>query len=580
MTSHSQQGSILLSKKAVRILTTVCLSMLGACSNQATQPTPTAVPSEAKPALSIGLPKTAAPTNPIPSKQDTKNLASQPSAPQAPREFRAAWIATIGNVDWPSQKNLSVPQQQAEIIHILNSAKAMQLNAIVLQVRPSADAIYPSELEPWSDYLTGEQGKAPVPFYDPLQFWITQAHQRGLELHAWFNPYRAKSNANKSRLASSHISRTHPELIKSYGDMLWMDPGEPAAMQHTLAVIQDVVHRYDIDGVHIDDYFYPYPVKNAEKKEIDFPDQHSWRSYLNNTNNTNNAGTGGKLAKADWRRENVNQLVEQIHHHIHQEKPWLRFGISPFGIGKRDKLPQGISGFSQYDKLYADVELWLERGWLDYLAPQLYWPIQQSQQSFTSLLSYWRQQNPQHRHIWPGLYTNRVDNGDKPWQAEEILQQINAIRLSAGDDNEPGHLHFSITALLKNRGGIRDQLRQKSYASSALIPAMAWVSNTPPSAPHLSTLNDQQIQITITTAGNAHQIAIWRRFGTVWVFSVQAITQTTISLEQEGQSGNADQLVVSLINRFGVEGERTVYTPRQNAPAPNLSGLRKLKSEF
>ncbi|MFZ6675632.1 glycoside hydrolase family 10 protein [Undibacterium sp. Xuan67W] len=539
MTPHSQQRSILFSKKAVRILTTVCLSMLGACGNQAIQPTPAAAPSEAKPALSIGLPKTA-----------------KTVAPTAPREFRAAWIATIGNVDWPSQKNLSVLQQQAEIIHILNSAKAMQLNAIVLQVRPSADAIYPSELEPWSDYLTGEQGKAPVPFYDPLQFWITQAHQRGLELHAWFNPYRAKSNANKSRLASSHISRTHPELVKSYGDMLWMDPGEPASMQHTLAVIQDVVHRYDIDGVHIDDYFYPYPVKNAAKIEIDFPDQHSWRSYLNN------AGTGGKVAKTDWRRENVNRLVEQIHHNIHQEKPWLRFGISPFGIGKHDKLPQGIRGFSQYDKLYADVELWLERGWLDYLAPQLYWPIQQSQQSFTSLLTYWRQQNPQHRHIWPGLYTNRVDNGDKPWQAEEILQQINVIRQNAGDGNVPGHLHFSITALLKNRGGIRDQLREQSYASSTLIPAMTWSSSTPPSAPHLSTLNDQQIQVAITSADNAHQIAIWRRFGTAWVFSVQAITQTTISLEQEGQSGNADQLVVSLINRFGAEGERTVYTPR------------------
>ncbi|MCU6432548.1 family 10 glycosylhydrolase [Undibacterium sp. Jales W-56] len=554
MTSQSQHRITSRISKAKQFLAISCLSLLSACGNQSIAPTVSSAANTTRPTTPA---TTVASATKAPSTPDIK-IASQPapsvtSAPAAPREFRAAWVATIGNVDWPSQKNLSVAQQQAEIIRILNTAQDMHLNAIVLQVRPSADAIYPSELEPWSDYLSGEQGKAPSPFYDPLRYWIDQAHQRGLELHAWFNPYRARSNANKSRLASKHISRTHPELVKAYGDMLWIDPGEPAAMQHTLAVIQDVVRRYDIDGVHIDDYFYPYPVKNAAKTEVDFPDQNSWRNYLSN---------GGKLAKADWRRHNVNQLVEQIHNSIHQDKPWLRFGISPFGIGKRGQLPPGISGFSQYDKLYADVELWLERGWLDYLAPQLYWPLNQSQQSFTTLLKYWQQQNTQHRHIWPGLYTNRIDQGDKPWPAEEIIRQIDATRQSAGDARAAGHLHFSITALLKNRNDIRSQLRQHAYTSAALIPAMPWAHSTAPGAPQLRMIDEKQVQVIANPADNAHQIAIWRRFGATWTFSVQAITQNTISLALEGQSGHADQLVVSLVNRFGVEGERVASVMR------------------
>ena len=298
--------------------------------------------------------------------------------PPAPREFRAAWVSTVANIDWPSKPNLNADKQQAEAIAILDRARALNLNAIVLQVRPAADAIYPSKLEPWSEYLTGLQGQAPQPWYDPLKFWITQAHARGLELHAWFNPYRARQNGARSPAAPNHISRANPAAVKSYGKYLWMDPGEDSAVKQTLDVVLDVVRRYDIDGVHIDDYFYPYPIEapgttGAEgialegktgKYEVEFPDGPSFQRYV---------GGGGKLDRSAWRRQNVNKLIEALYEEIHREKSWVRFGISPFGIGRPDRRPAGINGFSQYDKLYADAETWLQNGWLDYFTPQLYW---------------------------------------------------------------------------------------------------------------------------------------------------------------------------------------------------------------
>ncbi|QJQ07156.1 family 10 glycosylhydrolase [Undibacterium piscinae] len=242
------------------------------------------------------------------------------TAPAAPREFRAAWVSTVSNLDWPSRKNLSSEKQKAEIIAILDTAVQLKLNAIILQVRPSADAIYPSALEPWSEFLSGEQGKAPSPYYDPLQMWIEQAHIRGLELHAWFNPYRAKTASGKSALTQAYFNKIAPTAIKRYGDLWWLDPGEPAAMQHTLAVISDVLKRYDVDGIHLDDYFYPYPINNAKGKELAFPDDASWTNYQQQ---------GGKLTRPDWRRQNVNLLVEAAYQSVRKEKYWVKFGIRP-----------------------------------------------------------------------------------------------------------------------------------------------------------------------------------------------------------------------------------------------------------
>jgi uncharacterized lipoprotein YddW (UPF0748 family) len=370
-----------------------------------------------------------------------------------PREWRAAWVATVANIDWPSKPGLTAAAQQAEIRALCDTAVSIGLNALILQVRTATDALYDSRLEPWSEYLTGTQGQHPG--YDPLAAWIEQAHARGLELHAWFNPYRARHSTAKSAPADTHVSRTHPEWVRRYGDQLWMDPGEPAAAEHTLAVVRDCLSRYAVDGVHIDDYFYPYPVQDpATKQEVDFPDEPSWQRYL--------AG-GGSLARADWRRYSVNRLVQRLYALAHEVRPGTRVGVSPFGIPKPGARPPGISGFSQYDKLYADVELWLREGWMDYLAPQLYWPRAQTAQAFEPLLQAWRAANPLGRPIHPGLFTSRINDTPQSWQPDEILGQIDSIRrLSPGS----GHIHFSMAALSQNRKGIADALRQKAYTAA------------------------------------------------------------------------------------------------------------------
>ncbi|MFN3862504.1 MAG: glycoside hydrolase family 10 protein, partial [Roseateles sp.] len=380
--------------------------------------------------------------------------AALPSAlpPVPPREWRAAWVATVANIDWPSKPGLPAAQQQDEIRAICDTAQRIGLNALILQVRTSADALYESKLEPWSEYLTGTQGQHPG--YDPLAVWLQEAKARGLELHAWFNPYRARQSGAKSPLHDSHLSRARPDWVKRYGDQLWMDPGEPAAAEHTLAVVRDVLSRYAVDGVHIDDYFYPYPVTDpTTKQELDFPDEPSWRNYL---------AKGGTLSRHDWRRHNVNTLVQRLYAVAHEVRPGTRVGVSPFGLPKPAMRPPGITGFSQYDKLYADVELWLREGWMDYLAPQLYWPRAQVPQAFEPLLLAWRAVNPLGRPIHPGLYTSRINDSDKSWPPDEVLAQIDIIRRQSPGS---GHIHFSMVALMQNRKGIADALRNGPYAA-------------------------------------------------------------------------------------------------------------------
>ena len=480
--------------------------------------------------------------------------------PPAPRELRAAWVSTVANIDWPSRSNLSVAQQQVEALAILDRASALKLNAIILQVRPSADAIYPSRLEPWSEYLTGRQGKPPQPWYDPLQFWIEQAHARGLELHAWFNPFRARHSAAKTALTPDHIANTKPETVKKYGKFLWLDPGEAAAAQLTQDVILDVVRRYDIDGVHIDDYFYPYPVDTnpgmdgaaldggaTSRTELEFPDQPSWRRYLL---------SGGQLERADWRRDNVNRLIESLYLGIHREKNWVRFGISPFGIGRPGRRPAGIAGFSQYDKLYADVELWLTNGWLDYLAPQLYWPIAQPAQAFDVLLDYWLAQNPRGRHIWPGLFTSRIDHSARAFAPQEIIKQIAVTRSRPGAN---GHVHFSMAALMENRKGISDQLKATTYQSAALAPNAPWLGTQAPPAPSVQLRRDGaslRLKLTPASTKSLAAYAIWSRHGTQWRFAVVPASCTDWAVADDALAGPTSAVVVSAVDRIGNESER------------------------
>ncbi|MCK5940654.1 MAG: family 10 glycosylhydrolase, partial [Planctomycetes bacterium] len=322
----------------------------------------------------------------------------EPDAPPLPdREFRAAWVATVANIDWPSRPGLPVAQQQQEARAILDRLVELNMNAVVFQVRPHADALYDSPLEPWSAYLTGAQGQAPTPYYDPLAFWIDEAHARGLQLHAWFNPYRANHPSNPGDICERSIVRARPELVVKLGNKgyWWMDPAMAEVQDLTTSVVMDVVRRYDIDGVHLDDYFYPY---RSYHDGQDFPDDRSWSAYR---------ASGGELARNDWRRRAVDTLIERLYREIKAAKPRVEFGISPFGIW-RPGHPRGIQGLDQYDVLFADAKRWWNEGWVDYYSPQLYWPIAQVAQSFPVLLGWWRDQNRHGRHLWPGTSISRA----------------------------------------------------------------------------------------------------------------------------------------------------------------------------
>ena len=434
---------------------------------------------------------------------------------------------------------------------MLDWAVTLKLNAVILQVRPAADALYPSALEPWTEYLTGRQGEDPG--YDPLAFWITEAHRRGLQLHAWFNPYRARHQFAKSPFAATHIAKTHPSSVKPYGDLWWMDPGDAFASQRTLDVVADVVRRYAVDGVHIDDYFYPYPIPaplpahakvnpNVPPPMLDFPDEPSWQLYR---------AAGGKLERADWRRENVDHLVERLYRTVHEIRPAVLFGVSPFGLGRPDRRPAGIEGFSQYDKLYANVELWLQKGWLDYLAPQLYWPRAQKPQAFGVLLDYWARQNTAGRHLWPGLFTSSVNDTPKSWAPEEILRQIDLVRAAPGVD---GHIHYSMIALQQDHHGIGTQLQTGTYVSPALIPATPWLGTVAPAAPVLKKQRDGRVLIEPGKGAAAANYAVWRRHGAEWIFSIQPAG--TPLLEVAG----ADAVVVSAVGSAGNESPRASLT--------------------
>ncbi|WP_313954484.1 family 10 glycosylhydrolase [Aulosira sp. FACHB-615] len=498
----------------------------------------------------------------------------QPAAiipPSPSREFRGVWVASVANIDWPSKPGLTTSQQQAELITILDRAAKLKLNAVILQVRPDCDALYQSTLEPWSEFLTGQMGKPPAPYYDPLAFAVAEAHKRGLELHAWFNPYRASHPQGKSTVAPNHISKTHPQLVKRYGKYLWLDPGEKAVQDYTVQVIMDVVNRYDIDGVHIDDYFYPYPEKDRRNKKIDFPDQISWQKYQQ---------SGGTATRDDWRRENVNTLIQRLYQSIKTAKSWVKFGISPFGIWQPG-FPKQIGNekaFNAYQELYADSRKWLMNGWLDYLSPQLYWKIAQPQESYPVLLNWWTSQNTQSRHIWPGIYTSRIgQNSRTAWPAKEIVYQIKTTQGHVGSD---GNIHFSMKPLLQNRGGIADLLPQDVYQHPALVPASPWLDNTPPEKPQVSLAKDVTGTKTVVRWQATGKQAVW-----LWVVQTKIGNEWNTNILPAGQNSTllnnhqVEDVAVSAVTRYGVQGTSAVveipqYQARQSnvhIPVPTLN---------
>ena len=466
----------------------------------------------------------------------------------------------MANIDWPSKRTLSTAEQQAELIALLDRAAALKLNAVLFQIRPAADALYASKIEPWSEYLTGAQGRAPVPFWDPLAFAITEAHARNLELHAWFNPYRARHTDAKSPLAKTHIARTNPSLVKPYAGYLWMDPGEPAVRARTLRVVLDVVKRYDVDGIHLDDYFYPYPATDKRGRAIAFPDDRSFKRYR---------AKGGTLKRPDWRRRNVDLLVEELHTGIHKAKPWVRFGISPFGIW-RPGFPAQVRGFDAYEQLHADARKWLREGWVDYFTPQLYWPTTRREQAYPALLEWWVGENVMGRHMWPGNFTSRAGGvGSGAFSVSELVEQIRVTRLQEG---ATGNVHFSMKSFLTNQAGMNDSLLVGPYAAPALVPATPWLKAPPPPLPTARLAETAAgTRLVLRSVGTAvpWQYAIRLRTDTAWITMV--VSGSTTSWAIPTGTSPTSLSVVSL-NRVGTE------SPPVSVTFPTRTGVSGSRS--
>jgi len=445
-------------------------------------------------------------------------------APGLTREFRAAWLACIYNLDWPSAKGLSAASQQAELRAILDKLVALKMNALIFQVRPHGDAVYASSLEPWSPWLTGTMGRSPG--YDPLAFCIREAHARGIEVHAWFNPFRALPN-NTIAASADHVTRAAPQLTKRYGSMTWCDPARAETRGRALRAILDVVRRYDVDGVHLDDYFYPYPE--------------------------------GHLAFADGkspaqRRAYIDGFVSTLYTAVKQQKPWVRVGISPFGIW-RPGVPAGTqAGLDAYEQLACDGRKWLKNGWVDYLAPQLYWRISPQKQSFPSLLTWWRQQGS--RPVWPGIATERINSAeDRGRPAAEIIHQIELTRKIGNNWN--GHLHWSVKSLLHNRGGIASLLAS-TYTQPSAIPPMPWLSTQAPATPGVSaSLRGSNTIVRWVADASAAKIAVQARVGSTWR-TVRILPAAAAGLSM----ARADAIAVTALDRFG------------NASPPKTLGLK------
>lgn len=379
-------------------------------------------------------------------------------------EFRGVWIATVANIDWPSKPGLSTEDQKRELLWLLDQHERMGINAVMLQVRPTSDAFFASGLEPWSYYLTGEQGEGPDPVYDPLAFAVNAAHDRAMELHAWFNPYRAAQDSDPDKRSPDHISYTRPEWFYKYGNKTYFDPGIPEVREYIIEVILDVVRRYDVDGIHFDDYFYPYPGKD------NLPDSLTYIKY----------GKKQFTSIEDWRRNNVDLLVEKLNNAIHQVKPWVKFGISPFAIWRNKKEdPRGseTNGFTNYDGLYADVYTWLQKGWMDYVNPQIYFPFHYPPAAFEKLLEWWNN-NSFSRHVYVGQAAYRALEGKNGWEDwSQLPRQVKALRQN---ENIDGSVYFSSRSLMNNMAGFADSLRQDLYVHPALPPPMAWLDRIPP----------------------------------------------------------------------------------------------------
>ena len=384
----------------------------------------------------------------------------QQQSPYPKREFRGAWIQAVNG----QFRGIPTEKLKQTLIDQLNSLQGAGINAIIFQVRPEADALYASQLEPWSRFLTGVQGQAPSPYWDPMQFMIDECHKRGMEFHAWINPYRVKTSL-KSELSANPLYNIHPEWFVTYNNQLFFDPALPESRRHICMVVADIVSRYDVDAIHMDDYFYPYPAKG-----MDFPDDASFARY-----------GGGFTNRADWRRSNVNILIQKIHETIRGLKPWVKFGISPFGIyrnEKNDPLGSKTNGLQNYDDLYADVLLWARNGWVDYNIPQIYWQIGHPAADYETLVKWWAK-NTENRPLFIGQSVmNTIQNADP--KNPSMNQLPRKMALERAYQTIGGSCQWPASAVVENAGKYRDALVQEYHKYPALVPVFDFMDDKAP----------------------------------------------------------------------------------------------------
>lgn len=459
-------------------------------------------------------------------------------------EMRAAWISTVYNIDWPSDSSKGNPElQKRQYIELLDKLKEAGINTAVVQVRPESDSLYRSKINPWSRFLTGTQGKDPG--YDPLAFIIQESHKRNIKVHAWFNPYRASIYPDKSRSAANNPLNQHPDWTIKHNNKWYYDPGNPEVNKYIVDTVAEVVSNYDVDGIHFDDYFYPYESYNGGK---DFPDDVSWAQYQKD---------GGKLSRNDWRRESVNVFIQKVYAGIKDVKEDVKFGLSPFGIW-RPGYPSSIAGMDQYNTLYADAKLWLNEGWVDYFSPQLYWPINRIAQSFPVLLNWWQEENTHQRHLWPGINVAAGGRGEDG--ADEVENQI---MISRGiTPKSPGVVHWSISPLLRN-DSLKMRLKRGTYKDQALVPVTDWLSTMTLGKPNVRierSAHNVNVNWNAPKKGEAFQTIVYYQYGNRWSYQILGEKFTSLRLDGQTKDGKLQAVQVGYIDKNSRIGE--LATPK------------------
>ena len=472
------------------------------------------------------------------------------------REMRAVWIATVANIDWPSVNNLEVESQKAEMLQILDNAKAYRLNTVVFQIRPASDAFYNSALEPWSVYLTGKSGKAPQPLYDPLDFVIVESRKRGLDVHVWLNPYRAEVDTAKSTILENLYYQKNPSHFVTYGKTRYLNPGLPAVRDYVSCVVADIVRRYDIDAIHMDDYFYPYRIKGQE-----FPDQEAFEMF-----------PADYLAseKDNWRRNNVDLIIKQISDTIKSIKREVEFGISPFGVWRNASVdPMGSqtkAGVTNYDDLYADILKWQKEGWIDYVTPQIYWEIGKEVADYQILVKWWND----HAYgcpVYIGQAWYRIDPKakEKAWHSsKQIVRQVELLRQQP---NVAGSMYFSAKTMAQNPKRLKQQLLKKSYPHLALVPENPRIEAIKIQAPQNGTitLSGKQTLLAWEPVEDAKNYVVYRfRKGKIADYSdasaiMMVTSDTKVMLDASGSNKNKYYYAVSALSKTNFESAATVF---------------------